>query len=188
MEILTRPTPPSQTETPSPAPGKGMGIASLCLGIISIPTSISPIGGLLGILAIIFGVIALQRKDAKGRAISGIVTGSFGLLVSCWILFALPSLQASQRDTARRNDVSQVVTRIVSYSTENKGELPPDDIITDGSFVADTEIASLSVAGEATAQDAIFTKGMTCDGAVAEASHFTIQIKLESGETYCSGV
>ena len=43
-------------------------------------------GTLLGIIAIILGSIALAKKQSKGMAISGIVTGALGAILSAVIL------------------------------------------------------------------------------------------------------
>ena len=64
----------------------GMGVATLVLGIMSIATSWTVIGGLvLGILALVFGV--LGRKRARrgeasngGMALAGAITGGVGVL------------------------------------------------------------------------------------------------------------
>ncbi len=74
--------------TPS-APGtSGTAIASLALGIVGIPTCCCPIAP---VLALALGAVALgsiNRGEAvgKGIAISGIVLGIIGLLISigCW--------------------------------------------------------------------------------------------------------
>jgi Domain of unknown function (DUF4190) len=71
---------------PPPRPRKGLAIASLVLGIISIPTL-----GLLGvgaITAIVLGVVAISRikkepaiYGGKGMAVAGIITGVASLLL-----------------------------------------------------------------------------------------------------------
>ncbi len=48
------------------------------------------IAALLGAAALVFGIIALRRRQAKAFAITGIITGSFSLLLSAAIyIFAL---------------------------------------------------------------------------------------------------
>ena len=51
-------------------------------------------------------------------------------LIFLMVFVALPALQRSQRDTARRNDLARVDTSLVQYQTNNQGtgngNLPPD--------------------------------------------------------------
>ena len=69
------------------SPKNGFGIAALVLGILSLVTWFFLVGGLLGLIAIILGVIG--RKRAKrgeatngGMALAGIITGAIGLLLT----------------------------------------------------------------------------------------------------------
>ena len=69
----------------------GLAIASLVLGIISF---IPLIGLLLGLLAIIFGIISLvqikkRKLSGKGLAITGIVLGVLGMLFTVFIYGSL---------------------------------------------------------------------------------------------------
>ena len=65
-----------------------MATAAMVLGILAILTCWTVWGGvLLGLLAIIFGIIAARRARrgigaGRGRAITGIVTGAIGLLLA----------------------------------------------------------------------------------------------------------
>ena len=45
-------------------------------------------------------------------------------LIFMMVFIALPSLQRSQRDTQRQNDMSKVVTALQNYMTNNRGSLP----------------------------------------------------------------
>ena len=42
-------------------------------------------------------------------------------LIFLMVFVALPALQRSQRDTARRNDLARVDTSLVQYQTNNQG-------------------------------------------------------------------
>jgi hypothetical protein len=61
--------------------GRGIGIAALIVGIASIVLSVG-LGFLLGIVAIILGILSRTRPAARGLGIGGIVTGAAGLLLS----------------------------------------------------------------------------------------------------------
>jgi hypothetical protein len=93
--------PPSGQQTqpaPRPVGGAGMATAALVLGILALITSFTVIGGvLLGLLAIIFGVIAMRRANrglaaGRGRAIAGIVLGVLGIVVAGALIAAGVSL------------------------------------------------------------------------------------------------
>lgn len=99
-----QPTPPPPPPPPggAPVPGgqqpnNGVGIASMVLGIVSIPfCACFGIGGLAGIVAIVLGFngkAKAERGEAtnRGVALAGIITGfvGVGLAIIYWILFAL---------------------------------------------------------------------------------------------------
>ena len=72
-------------------PSNGMGIASLVLGILSILGGLFIIGGLLGILAVVFGFIGrgkAKRGEATngGMAVAGIITGFVGILLTLLVV------------------------------------------------------------------------------------------------------
>ncbi|WP_448615292.1 DUF4190 domain-containing protein [Modestobacter sp. URMC 112] len=73
----------------------GFGIAALVLGILSLPAAFfaGVPGIVLGLLAIVFGVLGLRRvkarqADNRGMAITGLVTGVLGLLLGIAVLAA----------------------------------------------------------------------------------------------------
>lgn len=81
-------------------------------------------------------------------------------LIFLMVFVALPALQRSQRDTARRNDMSRVDTSLIQYQTNNQdtgnGDLPvksdwtapsADDLTKAGKFyVGETEGCGTNVA------------------------------------------
>jgi hypothetical protein len=97
--------PPSAQQTqPRPAVGgAGMATAALVLGILALITSFTVIGGvLLGLLAVIFGVIAMRRANrglatGRGRAIAGIILGVLGIVVAGALIAAGVSLLNSDK-------------------------------------------------------------------------------------------
>lgn len=91
----------------APAKRNGLGIAALVLGILSIPAAFfaGVPGILLGLLAIVLGIIGLRRvrsrqADNKGMAIAGIVTGVVGLVLGVIILIATVALFQTTADCA----------------------------------------------------------------------------------------
>jgi hypothetical protein len=64
---------------PEPQKGNGMGIAALCCGIVGLLF----FGIILGTLAIIFGGVALTRKEkTKGLGITGLILGIIDVVFS----------------------------------------------------------------------------------------------------------
>jgi len=111
---------------------KGLAIASLTLGIISLPTlGLCFVGGIAGI---ILGTIAVSKVKSdpglyagKGLAIAGIITSSVSLLVAIpgiIAAIAIPNLLKSQQtahEVAAINDVITIGKAQMLYS-ETMGE------------------------------------------------------------------
>lgn len=80
----------SESFTVSPAVsggGKGMSIAAMVCGIIGLFVG----GIILGPLAIVFGAIGMKR-DGRGMAITGLITGIIASLWSILVIAAVLSL------------------------------------------------------------------------------------------------
>lgn len=64
----------------------GFATSSLVLGIIGICTSFIPIVNnmsfLLGIIAVIFGIVSLAKKASKGMAIAGIIISILAIMIT----------------------------------------------------------------------------------------------------------
>lgn len=68
---------------------KGLAIASMILGIISIVLCCAyGISIICAILAIVFGIISI-KSSGKGMAISGIITGTIGIIITIAIFIFL---------------------------------------------------------------------------------------------------
>ena len=66
-----------------------------------------------------------MQKTKKGFTIIEVVLVlAIAGLIFLMVFVALPSLQRSQRDTQRRNDLSRFTTALTSYQTNNSGKLP----------------------------------------------------------------
>ena len=63
------------------APTNGLAIASFVVGIVAFISGWIPFWGLLvGVAAVLLGMIALKKPEGKGLSITGIVTGGLGAL------------------------------------------------------------------------------------------------------------
>ncbi|MDQ6837932.1 MAG: DUF4190 domain-containing protein [Actinomycetota bacterium] len=86
----------------APRRGSGMAVAALVLGILGLITSITVVGGIiLGLLAVILGVIASKRAKrgeagGRGMALAGIVTGVLGIIIAIALVAAGASLLNSK--------------------------------------------------------------------------------------------
>ena len=74
----------------------GMGTTALVIGVVALVLVVlllfSPLGVLLGLLAVVFGIVGLTRAnrgeaDNRGQAVAGLVTGAVALLLG--IFFTL---------------------------------------------------------------------------------------------------
>jgi hypothetical protein len=107
-------TQPAVTETPQPQPQQqiqpqtapttplvtnhvgAFALSSLIVGIVATFSSWIPIWGMLvGIAALVLGIVGLKKNQNKGLAITGIITGSLAtllsLLITTFFIFALSS-------------------------------------------------------------------------------------------------
>jgi hypothetical protein len=124
------PIPPSAVAPPPKT--SGLAITSLVLGIVGI-TCIFPVFG--AILAIIFGVLALNkinksggRITGQGQAIAGIVLGGVGLvMVPIMLAMLLPALN-NAREHARRaqcmSNLKGIGLGLAMYAEEHDGAIP----------------------------------------------------------------
>lgn len=120
-----------------PAVSQGMAIASLVLGILSIPTL-----GCLGVgalLSIVLGVVALVRANrepavygGKGFAIGGIAAGALSLVLVIPIgiiaAIAIPSLlraRVSANEAATIGDIRTVISAEAAYQSASGGYYGP---------------------------------------------------------------
>ncbi len=151
------------------------------------------------------------KKQAKTKGftiIEVVLVLAIAGLIFMMVFIALPALQRSQRDTARKSEVSTVLAQITSYQSNNRGNSPSandafakyldgsynptDKKITLGSgttvsnmaYVASTNITA------ATTDNIVFIMGAKCsdtdNGQVVEgtARQAAALVKLENGDAY----
>lgn len=130
-------------------------------------------------------------------------------LIFLMVFIALPALQSSQRDTARKNDASVVASAVTSYTSNNRGTFPTTLQLTGsatgtpGGYVANvsTNTSTIKINATTGAQqltatnsNIVITKGTACGAAPANAaianltastsaSSFTVVTLLETGST-----
>lgn len=124
-------------------------------------------------------------------------------LIFLMVFIALPALQASQRDTARKNDVSAVAAGVTSYSGNNRGTFPTTAALTTYVTNVSDNTSSVTVSSKTGAQtitpkdgQIIVAQGTKCAAAnstfgiplvAGTTRQFTVITKLESGNgaPYC---
>jgi Domain of unknown function (DUF4352) len=74
------PSPPAATPVQPAGPTNALAVASMVTGIVAIVTGWIFIGTVVGVAAVILGIIALKKPHGKGMSITGIVTGAIGAL------------------------------------------------------------------------------------------------------------
>lgn len=136
------------------------------------------------------------KQQAKGFTIIEVVLVlAIAGLIFLMVFTALPALQKSQRDTARKNDVSSVASAVTSYSGNNRGAFPTTAQLTSytSSVSSNTTSVVVGPAARTTVSPAdgaiTVTQRSTC-GASTVANQtlgsgttrqFTVVTKLESG-------
>lgn len=113
-------------------PSNGMGITALVLGIIGAILSIFIIGGILTVLAIIFGVIGrgkAKRGEATngGMALAGLILGIVGTVIAAVLLiFALANRDKIERYndcvTEARGDRAAIEVCADRFGQELRGD------------------------------------------------------------------
>ena len=88
---------------------------------------------LAGLICSIIGLKKAKESGGKNRgvAIAGIIISPITLLLSAIIfilIFLAVALQGDLRDILRQDDVQSIKTEITTYSNDNVGQLPTDEV------------------------------------------------------------
>lgn len=93
----------------------------------------------------------VQSHKEKGFTIIEVVLVlAIAALIFLMVFIALPALQRSQRDTARKTDVSTVAAAINTYTSGNKGTFPSSAALTNYSRDLSDNITLVAVVDSAT--------------------------------------
>ena len=139
----------------------------------------------------------LFKKDESGFTIIEVVLVlAIAGLIFLVVFLALPQLQRSQRDSARRSDVGRLIAGINSFTTNNNGDIPADaeevEMEVIDNFVENWDYTIVASDGES--EDAVaFVSGGQCseDNRAVEGGssrQFAVSIQLEAGNEvyYCA--
>jgi hypothetical protein len=92
-------------------PRNGMGTAAMVLGILGLVLVVliffSPLGAVLGLLAVAFGVVGLLRAnrgeaDNRGQALTGLVTGAVALVIGVLLTIGIGTFFAANVNDFRQ--------------------------------------------------------------------------------------
>lgn len=95
--------------TGAPAPQKragGLAVSALVVGIAAFVFGWAPVfGAIVGIVAIVLGVLALRKQQSKGMAITGLVLGAVAALTSISFAAGIGAAVNSVSDSAKESSV-----------------------------------------------------------------------------------
>lgn len=153
--------PPTQVPPPAPPPGPlktGMAVTALVLGVVGLVSC--PI---LGIVAIVLGIVALSRSSAepqryggRGMAIGGIVCGGASFFTGMLLLsILLPSLSRA-RELSKRlvcaANLKGIGTTVILYANEEPSSFGPPSLnllVNQGDITREQLICPANEAGTA---------------------------------------
>lgn len=73
--------------TTAPPSSKAFAIAALLVGILSLVAGLFGWPGIIGgVAAIVLGILAIRRRQSKAMSVTGIVTGSVGIVAGATML------------------------------------------------------------------------------------------------------
>jgi len=94
----------------------------------------------------------VQTKKEGFTIIEVVLVLAIAGLIFLMVFIALPALQRNQRDTARKNDVSNIASAVTSYSSNNRGAFPTTANLVDYVKDVSDNTAAVIVNGTAGAQ------------------------------------
>ena len=95
----------------APARQNGLGTTGMVFGIVALVLVVlilfSPLGVLLGLAAVVFGILGLGRvnrgeADNRGQAIAGLVTGAVALVIGLILAISIGTFFATHVNEFRR--------------------------------------------------------------------------------------
>lgn len=96
------------TQPPSTKKPLGLGLVALIVGILAFLFGLVPVfGALVGIAAIVLGILTLRKKQTKGMAIAGIVLGGIAVLASIGMTFGVAAATNNASDDKQSTVVSE---------------------------------------------------------------------------------
>ncbi|SJN33316.1 hypothetical protein FM119_08355 [Mycetocola reblochoni REB411] len=180
--------------------GNGLAITALVLGILSVVLCWFPLlAAPLGIVALVLGIVALRKRQAKGMSLTGIITGGVGVLISIIVIIISAIVFATAISTANNytdeyTEQSEAVYELefrasvnsgdasVSYSTG--GSSSSTDITaeewSETATLEGYDAASLVVTGDYETSDQEVTCELILDGEVVDSQSGTTSVSCSA--------
>ncbi len=106
---------------------KGLAITGMVLGIVGVCTSLFYIGGVIGIVGLVFSIIAIRKAnrglaDGKGMAIAGLVTSIVAIILNAIEISLLVWLFSTAAHCAHQDstpDPNTGVSRVDTCFSDN---------------------------------------------------------------------
>ena len=136
----------------------------------------------------------LKNKEKGFTIIEVVLVLAIAGLIFLVVFLALPALQKSQRDNARRQDVGKVISSLQNYMSDNSGKMPvtADATKFQGYYGTLAQASTVTLGGTAQSADIstiVVQAGKDCSGGDTTARKAAVSIKLESsGAAYCAEV
>jgi len=156
--------------------------------------------------------MSTQQKTKGFTIIEVVLVLAIAGLIFLMVFIALPALQRSQRDSARKSELSTVLAAITTYQSNNRGEAPkadpafgkyldsktPDEItLGSGTKVSKADVTfpagttTVDLASYASTDNIVFVMGAKCEigskvvaGSARQASA-VVQLENGGGAYYC---
>lgn len=135
-----------------------------------------------------------SNKDKGFTIIEVVLVLAIAGLIFLTVFLALPALQKSQRDNARRQDVGNVVAALQSYLADNNSLPATTSGTVFASYYGGTAslaqadtVTITTVSTGAANSTMIITLNQTCTGS-GTSRNAAVRILLESGTAYCKAV
>ena len=133
----------------------------------------------------------INQKEKGFTIIEVVLVLAIAGLIFLMVFIALPALQRSQRDTARKGDVGTVASAVSSYTGNNRGTFPDTTSLADyvKEVSGNTTTVTVQAAKTLTASPAegtiYVTQQTECDTGptlkLGATRQYTVVTKLESG-------
>jgi hypothetical protein len=111
-----------------PKKAAGLALAALIVGIIAFVLGWIPVlGALVGIAAVVLGILAIRKHQPKGKALTGVILGGVGGLASIGMLIASVALVGGVSDTAA--DMAPAATSIAEPEAAEPTTAPVEEAV-----------------------------------------------------------
>lgn len=102
-------------------PRNAAALAALAMGVTGLILAPLQIGGVLGLVAMVLGVVALRRGTRRGRAVGGIITGLLAVVVAVAtlaIFILVPRMVARNRENTAAENLRRLARATTTYGAD----------------------------------------------------------------------